>query len=114
MRFGAHYLPTYVPDLDGSPADFYRNMFEQIEALDALGFDDVWMTEHHFDEYGGTVPDPATFLAAAAARTTRIHLGVAYHKNVSVTGTTLELTTGRRPVDWYTRKELEEAVQSAL
>jgi hypothetical protein len=44
----------------------------------------------------------------------RIHLRVADHKNVSLTNHTLELTTGRRPVDWYTRKDLEEAIQSAL
>ena len=52
-------------------------MFQQVEELDVLGFDYVWMTEHHFDEYGGTVPDPATFLAAAASRTNRIRLGIA-------------------------------------
>ena len=77
MRFGAQYLPTYVPALDGPVAEFYRRMFQQIEVLDALGYDDVWMTEHHFHEYGGTVPDPAVFLAAAASRTSRIHLGIA-------------------------------------
>jgi hypothetical protein len=31
MKFGAHYLSTYVPDLDGSPAEAYRRMFEQME-----------------------------------------------------------------------------------
>jgi len=77
MRFGAHYLPTYVPELDGSFADFYRSMFEQIEELDRLGFHDVWITEHHFSHYGGTVPHPPTFLSAAARTTRRIRLGVA-------------------------------------
>lgn len=77
MRFGAHYLPTYIPELDGPFPEFYRRMFEQMEALDTLGFDDVWVTEHHFHEYGGTIPDPPTFLAAVARTTRRIHLGVA-------------------------------------
>ncbi len=77
MRFGAQYLPTYVPTLDGPIPEFYQRMLQQIETLDALGYDDVWMTEHHFFEYGGTVPDPAVFLAAAAGRTTRIRLGIA-------------------------------------
>ena len=45
MKFGAHYLPTYVPDLDGPSPEFYRRMFEQIEELDRLGFDHVWVTE---------------------------------------------------------------------
>ena len=35
------------------------------------------MTEHHFHEYGGTIPDPATFLSVVASRTTRIRLGIA-------------------------------------
>jgi alkanesulfonate monooxygenase SsuD/methylene tetrahydromethanopterin reductase-like flavin-dependent oxidoreductase (luciferase family) len=42
-----------------------------------VGFHQVWVTEHHFHEYGGTIPDPATFLAAVASRTTRIRLGIA-------------------------------------
>ncbi len=77
MRFGAHYLPTYVPKLDGPTPQFYARMFEQMDLLDELGYDDVWVTEHHFDEYGGTLPDPPTFLAAVARTTSRIHLGVA-------------------------------------
>ena len=77
MRFGAHYLPTYIPELDGPESEFYRRMFEQAELLDALGYDDIWVTEHHFNEYGGTIPHPPTFLAAVARATRRIHLGVA-------------------------------------
>jgi natural product biosynthesis luciferase-like monooxygenase protein len=77
MKFGAHYLPTYFPELDGPEPEFYRRMFEQMELLDRLGFHQVWVTEHHFHEYGGTIPDPATFLAAVACRTTNIRLGIA-------------------------------------
>jgi natural product biosynthesis luciferase-like monooxygenase protein len=77
MKFGAHYLPTYIPELDGPAPEFYRRMFEQMELLDQVGFHQVWVTEHHFHEYGGTISDPATFLAAVASRTTRIRLGIA-------------------------------------
>jgi natural product biosynthesis luciferase-like monooxygenase protein len=77
MKFAAHYLPTYIPELDGATPEFYGRMFEQMELLDHLGFHQVWVTEHHFHEYGGTIPDPATFLAAVASRTTRIRLGIA-------------------------------------
>lgn len=77
MRFGAHYLPTYVPDLDGPVAEFYRRMFEQMEELDTLGFDSLWVTEHHFSHYGGTLPHPPAFLSAIARTTRRIRLGVA-------------------------------------
>jgi len=77
MRFGAHYLPTYVADQDGSFSEFYRRMFEQIELLDELGYHDVWVTEHHFHEYGGAISNPPTLLSAAARTTKRIHLGIA-------------------------------------
>ncbi len=48
MRFGAHYLPTYVPGLEGSVNQFYGLMFEQMEEFERLGFHDIWVTEHHF------------------------------------------------------------------
>jgi alkanesulfonate monooxygenase SsuD/methylene tetrahydromethanopterin reductase-like flavin-dependent oxidoreductase (luciferase family) len=77
MKFSAHYLPTYIAELDGPVPEFYEHMYEQFALLDELGFHQVWVTEHHFHEYGGTIPDPATFLAAAAVHTKRIRLGVA-------------------------------------
>jgi len=77
MKFGAHYLPTYVPDLDGPVTEFYRRIFDQIEELEKLGFDRVWVTEHHFGDYGGSLPHPPTFLSAVACKTSNIRLGVA-------------------------------------
>lgn len=77
MKFGAHYLPTYVPELDGPLPEFYRRMFEQVEELERLGFNRAWVTEHHFGDYGGSIPHPPTFLSAVACRTSRIRLGVA-------------------------------------
>jgi alkanesulfonate monooxygenase SsuD/methylene tetrahydromethanopterin reductase-like flavin-dependent oxidoreductase (luciferase family) len=77
MKFGSHYLPTYVADLDGSAAEFYQKMFRQMEEMDKLGYDHIWVTEHHFSHYGGDLPHPPTFLAAVARATERIRLGVA-------------------------------------
>ncbi|HXG51577.1 MAG TPA: LLM class flavin-dependent oxidoreductase [candidate division Zixibacteria bacterium] len=77
MKFGAHYLPTYVPDLDGPVAEFYQRMFVQMEEMDRLGYDHIWVTEHHFATYGGTLPQPPVFLAAVARTTQRVRLGVA-------------------------------------
>ena len=68
MKFGAHFLPTYVPELDGPLTEFYRRMFEQIEELERLGFDRAWVTEHHFGDYGGSIPHPPTFLSAVACK----------------------------------------------
>jgi natural product biosynthesis luciferase-like monooxygenase protein len=77
VKFGVLYLPTYVPELDGPEATFYAHMLEQIELADELGYQDVWLTEHHFDVYGGTVPNPAVLGALVAARTRRIRIGTA-------------------------------------
>jgi alkanesulfonate monooxygenase SsuD/methylene tetrahydromethanopterin reductase-like flavin-dependent oxidoreductase (luciferase family) len=77
MKFGAHYLPTYVPDLDGSVTEFYQRMFAQMEEMDRLGYDHIWVTEHHFAMYGGTLPHPPTFMSAIARTTQQIRLGVA-------------------------------------
>jgi len=46
------------------------------ERAETLGFDGVWVAEHHFGEFGG-MPNPAVFLAAVAARTQRLSLGPA-------------------------------------
>jgi alkanesulfonate monooxygenase SsuD/methylene tetrahydromethanopterin reductase-like flavin-dependent oxidoreductase (luciferase family) len=77
MKFGTHTLPTYMPEADGTLADYYRSMYEQIVEVEKLGFDYAWVTEHHFGGYGGTLPHPPTFLAAVAQMTSRIRLGVA-------------------------------------
>src|SRR5262249_25047130 len=41
-----------------------------------LGYDTVWLTEHHFTEYGISV-SPMALAAAVAARTQRIHIALA-------------------------------------
>jgi alkanesulfonate monooxygenase SsuD/methylene tetrahydromethanopterin reductase-like flavin-dependent oxidoreductase (luciferase family) len=77
MKFAAHILPTYSPELDGPVPDYYGRLFEQIIEFEELGFDQAWVTEHHFGGYGGILPHPPTFLAAVAGKTSRIRLGVA-------------------------------------
>jgi natural product biosynthesis luciferase-like monooxygenase protein len=108
MKFGAHYLPTYVPDLDGPSPEFYRRMFEQIEELDRLGFDHVWVTEHHFGDYGGAIPHPPAFLAAVARTTKRIRLGVAI--NVLPLHNPLEVAESYAMVDVVSNGRLEFGV----
>jgi alkanesulfonate monooxygenase SsuD/methylene tetrahydromethanopterin reductase-like flavin-dependent oxidoreductase (luciferase family) len=44
--------------------------------LDGIGFDALYVAEHHFTEYG-RMPAPLTFLAYLANRTERIDLGTA-------------------------------------
>jgi alkanesulfonate monooxygenase SsuD/methylene tetrahydromethanopterin reductase-like flavin-dependent oxidoreductase (luciferase family) len=54
----------------------YQETLEQIDAAEALGFDAVWLAEHHFSPYGVC---SAIFSLAAhvAARTSRVRVGTA-------------------------------------
>jgi probable F420-dependent oxidoreductase len=57
-------------------ATLYRQTLEHIEHMEQLGFDTVWLTEHHFieDDY---LPSVLTMAAAVAARTSRVTIGTA-------------------------------------
>jgi alkanesulfonate monooxygenase SsuD/methylene tetrahydromethanopterin reductase-like flavin-dependent oxidoreductase (luciferase family) len=76
VRFGIFYelqLPRpWAPD---SEAQLLRNSLEQVELADRLGFDYVWVVEHHFLEEYSHSSAPEVFLAAASQRTERIRLG---------------------------------------
>jgi len=54
---------------------FYEETLQQIEAAEALGFDTVWLPEHHFSPQDGYNPSPLTMAAAIAARTETIKIG---------------------------------------
>lgn len=75
MKFGYYVLNTYVPELDGDCKEVYAHWLEQIDAAESLGFDSLWVTEHHFRCFGGMMPSPQLILAAAAQRTRRMRLG---------------------------------------
>ena len=76
MRFGIFYemqLPRpWGPD---DERRLFHEALDQVVLADQLGYDNAWEVEHHFlDEYSHSSA-PEVFLAAAAARTTRIRLG---------------------------------------
>ena len=74
VRFGLWYdfrnPQAWVQD---APT-LYRGVLEQVVRAEALGWDDVWLSEHHFIDDGYT-PSMLPLLAAIAARTERIRLG---------------------------------------
>ena len=75
MRFYINILSTYYPDIDPPYEVYYRQMLEQIELAEELGFECFMFNEHHFLGYGGLIANPAVMLAAAAAMTSKIRLG---------------------------------------
>lgn len=76
MRFSLFSVTDHYPDGPASIADRYAQLLDEIVLAEQLGFESVFLAEHHFHSYG-VVPSPATLLGAAAARTSRIRLGVA-------------------------------------
>ena len=50
MQFGV-FLLLQSPDVQPSPT-IYDNAIKQAELADELGFNTVWLAEHHFSSYG--------------------------------------------------------------
>lgn len=74
LRFGLWYDLRNPPRWRRDPGALYAETLEQIVRAEALGWDDVWLSEHHFleDEY---CPSLLPVAAAIAARTERIRIG---------------------------------------
>lgn len=79
MRFGLAYdfrnpMTGRDPMTGERPwPEVFADLLDQIAYADTLGFDSVWITEHHFAE-DGYAPSPMILLGAIAARTTRMQL----------------------------------------
>jgi alkanesulfonate monooxygenase SsuD/methylene tetrahydromethanopterin reductase-like flavin-dependent oxidoreductase (luciferase family) len=80
----------------------YANYLDQIVRAEALGFNSVWLTEHHFCDDGYT-PSPLVIGGAIGARTSRMRLGtnlivLPLHDPVRIAedAATLSLLTGGR------------------
>ena len=72
LRFGVFDPPLHAPG--ENPTLAIQRDLELAERLDQLGFDELWVGEHHSLGYE-IVPAHEVFLAAASQRTQRIHLG---------------------------------------
>lgn len=73
MKFGVNFFPTVGP-AEKRASQYYAECLALTELAENLGYNHVKIVEHYFFRYGGYSPDPVTFLAAAAARTSRIRL----------------------------------------
>ncbi len=76
VRFSIFSVTDHYPDQPRGIAKLYHQLLDEIVLAEELGFEAFFVAEHHFHEYG-IVPAPPVLLGAAAARTSRIGLGVA-------------------------------------
>lgn len=74
MKFSNFLFPeSRTPDRDFAVID---ESLREAELCDRLGYDALWLAEHHFDG-GCAYVDPIAFGAAVAARTSRVKIGFA-------------------------------------
>lgn len=71
MEFGIFFV---LESPDGDYKRAYDEMLGQVEYAEELGFDTVWLAEHHSSAYG-SIPNPAIAMAAIAERTKKIKIG---------------------------------------
>lgn len=105
MRFGVLLI---APDVTGDHERDFAELLEQAVAAEELGYDTIWVTEHH--SAFGVVGSPAVLLAAIAMKTRRVRLGsmaaiLPYHRPIHIaesyalvdvlSGGRLELGVGR-------------------
>ncbi|MBT6983932.1 MAG: LLM class flavin-dependent oxidoreductase, partial [Rhodospirillaceae bacterium] len=74
MKFGMMYLFSEYGSIP--QAQVFKEFLEEVELAEELGFDSIWLPEHHFSVYG-ILGDTLTMAAAIAQRTKRIKIGTA-------------------------------------
>jgi alkanesulfonate monooxygenase SsuD/methylene tetrahydromethanopterin reductase-like flavin-dependent oxidoreductase (luciferase family) len=74
MRFGVFVLGDKPAHL--SHQEVFENVLEEARWAEELGYDEVWLAEHHFSPYG-TLANLPLVAAAIAAQTERIRIGTA-------------------------------------
>lgn len=74
MKFGLWYDLRNPADSGRRTAQVYAQTLAQIELAERLGYDDIWLSEHHFMD-DGYLPSLLPFAGAVAARTQRVTIG---------------------------------------
>jgi alkanesulfonate monooxygenase SsuD/methylene tetrahydromethanopterin reductase-like flavin-dependent oxidoreductase (luciferase family) len=103
MRFGLFYLPSSLPTTRADGSNRLRAVVEQAGYAEQLGFDSIWLAEHHFHSFGGLFSATPVIGAAIAQRTSSIRIGTAvillpYHNPLRVAEdyATLDCLSGGR------------------
>ena len=103
MRYGIFHLPSLSPADRTNGASRLHAIVEQAAYGEELGFDSVWLAEHHFHSFGGILSSPPVIGAAIAQRTAKIRIGTAvtllpYHNPLRIAEdyATLDCLSGGR------------------
>lgn len=72
MRFGLMHLFSDYGNTSQEQA--FADFFEEVALAEEIGFDTIWLAEHHFSIYG-MLGDTLTLAAAVAQRTSKINIG---------------------------------------
>ena len=76
MRFAAFTTVAASAGESTNSADMLDNLRQQTVLAEELGFEAMWLGEHHFGPYGvGDLPNPILLGADLAARTSTIRIG---------------------------------------
>jgi len=102
VNFGLWYDFRNPPQWHKPFGKMYADYLDQIVRAEGLGFNSVWLTEHHFCDDGYT-PSPLVIGGAIGARTTQMRIGtnlivLPLHDPVRIAedAATLSLLTGGR------------------
>ena len=74
VRFGLAYDFRNPVQWRRPWAEVYRGIMEQIVEAESMGFESIWLTEHHFVQDGYT-PAPVPLMAAIAMATRKVRIG---------------------------------------
>jgi len=74
MKFGLFILPSWPEAETSQQGRIYQEAVEQIQYAEELGFDAVWLAEHHFTRFG-IISSAIPFATYIAARTKTIRIG---------------------------------------
>ena len=74
MKFALFLLGSWTEEETAAQSRIFGEMLEQAEYAEELGFDSIWIAEHHSSRYG-ICPSLMPLLSHIAARTSRIRIG---------------------------------------
>ena len=74
MKFALFLLGSWTEQETSAQSRIFGEMLEQAEYAEEVGFDSIWIAEHHSSRYG-ICPSLMPLLSHIAARTRKIRIG---------------------------------------